>query len=147
MTIEGIKMKNISVSSDIIPVGEFKASLAKYLKEINLNRNSLIITQNGKPAGVLISPSEFDELYIDRDQFIHLLAIWKTCHLNDMNAGSLLQMEYVNFWRDQVKSFNGWDYDQARAMLKQHHLLIYKLYKIIFLKIILKEKKTNTLLI
>ncbi|MDP3831230.1 MAG: type II toxin-antitoxin system prevent-host-death family antitoxin, partial [Ignavibacteriaceae bacterium] len=24
--------------------------------------NSLIITQNGKPAGVLISPSEFDEL-------------------------------------------------------------------------------------
>jgi len=55
-------MKNISVSSDIIPVGEFKASLAKYLKEINLKKNSLIITQNGKPAGVLISPSEFDEL-------------------------------------------------------------------------------------
>ena len=55
-------MKNISVSSDIIPVGEFKASLAKYLKEIKSKRNSIIITQNGKPAGVLISPSEFDEL-------------------------------------------------------------------------------------
>ncbi len=55
-------MKNISVSSDIIPVGEFKARLAKYLKEINSKRSSLIITQNGKPAGVLISPSEFDEL-------------------------------------------------------------------------------------
>jgi antitoxin YefM len=55
-------MKNISVSSDIIPVGEFKASLAKYLKEINSKRNSIIITQNGKPAGVLMSPSEFDEL-------------------------------------------------------------------------------------
>jgi antitoxin YefM len=55
-------MKNISVSSDIIPVGEFKASLAKYLKEIKSNRNSIIITQNGKPAGVLMSPSEFDEL-------------------------------------------------------------------------------------
>ena len=25
-------------------------------------RNTLIITQNGKPAGVLISPSEFDDL-------------------------------------------------------------------------------------
>ena len=62
MTIKGIDMKNISVSNDIIPVGEFKASLAKYLKKINLNRNSLIITQNGKPAGVLISPYEFDEL-------------------------------------------------------------------------------------
>ena len=55
-------MKNILVSSDIIPVGQFKSGLAKYLKEIQSKRNSLIITQNGKPAGVLISPSEFDDL-------------------------------------------------------------------------------------
>ena len=55
-------MKNISVSNDIIPVGEFKAGLSKYLNEINSKNNSLIITQNGKPAGVLISPSQFDEL-------------------------------------------------------------------------------------
>lgn len=55
-------MKNISVSSDIIPVGQFKSNLAKYLKDIQSNKNSLIITQNGKPAGVLISPKEFDEL-------------------------------------------------------------------------------------
>jgi antitoxin YefM len=55
-------MKNISISNDIIPVGQFKSSLAKYLKEIQEKKNSLIITQNGKPAGVLISPSEFDEL-------------------------------------------------------------------------------------
>jgi len=55
-------MKNISISNDIIPVGQFKANLAKYLKEIQLHKNSLIITQNGKPAGVLISPKEFDKL-------------------------------------------------------------------------------------
>lgn len=55
-------MKNILVANDIIPVGQFKSGLAKYLKEIQSTRNSLIITQNGKPAGVLISPSEFDEL-------------------------------------------------------------------------------------
>ena len=55
-------MKNILVANDIIPVGQFKAGLAKYLKEIQNKRNSLIITQNGKPAGVLISPSEFDDL-------------------------------------------------------------------------------------
>jgi prevent-host-death family protein len=55
-------MNNILVSSDIIPVGQFKAGLAKYLKEIQNKRNSLIITQNGRPAGVLISPSEFDDL-------------------------------------------------------------------------------------
>ena len=55
-------MKNILVANDIIPVGQFKSGLAKYLKEIQIKRNSLIITQNGKPAGVLISPSEFDNL-------------------------------------------------------------------------------------
>ena len=55
-------MKNILVANDIIPVGQFKSGLAKYLKEVQNKRNSLIITQNGKPAGVLISPSEFDEL-------------------------------------------------------------------------------------
>jgi len=55
-------MREISVASDIVPVGEFKSGLAKYLKEIQQKKNSLIITQNGKPAGVLISPSEFDKL-------------------------------------------------------------------------------------
>lgn len=55
-------MKEISISTDIIPIGQFKSSLAKYFKEIQLKKNSLIITQNGKPAGVLINPSEFDEL-------------------------------------------------------------------------------------
>ncbi|MFZ2322200.1 MAG: type II toxin-antitoxin system Phd/YefM family antitoxin [Ignavibacteriaceae bacterium] len=55
-------MKNILIANDIIPVGQFKSGLAKYLKEIKDKRNSLIITQNGKPAGVLISPAEFDEL-------------------------------------------------------------------------------------
>jgi prevent-host-death family protein len=55
-------MKDILIANDIIPVGQFKSGLAKYLKEIKDKRNSLIITQNGKPAGVLISPAEFDEL-------------------------------------------------------------------------------------
>ena len=55
-------MKDIMVASDIIPVGQFKSGLAKYLKDIQVQRSTLIITQNGKPAGVLISPSEFDEI-------------------------------------------------------------------------------------
>jgi prevent-host-death family protein len=55
-------MKNISISNDIIPVGQFKSGLAKYLKDVQVKKNSLVITQNGKPAGVLISPKEFDAL-------------------------------------------------------------------------------------
>jgi prevent-host-death family protein len=55
-------MKNISISNDIIPVGEFKARMAQYLRMIQEKGNPLILTQNGKPAGVLLSPAEFDEL-------------------------------------------------------------------------------------
>ncbi|GIK61018.1 MAG: type II toxin-antitoxin system Phd/YefM family antitoxin [Ignavibacteriota bacterium] len=55
-------MKNINISKDIIPVGEFKSRLAYFLKEIQEKGNALVITQNGKPAGVLLSPVEFDGL-------------------------------------------------------------------------------------
>ncbi len=55
-------MKNISVTNDIIPVGQFKSGLAKYLKDIQVRKHSLVITQNGKPAGVLVSPAEYDSL-------------------------------------------------------------------------------------
>ena len=55
-------MKTLNVSSDIILIGEFKTRLSKWLKNINETGHPLIITQNGRPAGVLISPSEYDEL-------------------------------------------------------------------------------------
>ncbi|MBN2410147.1 type II toxin-antitoxin system Phd/YefM family antitoxin [candidate division KSB1 bacterium] len=55
-------MQPLQVASDIIPIGEFKMSLSRWLKNVNTSGHPLVITQNGKPAGVLISPSEYDEL-------------------------------------------------------------------------------------
>jgi len=66
-------MKSINVSNDIIPVGEFKSRLAYFLKEIQEKGNTLVITQNGKPAGVLLSPIEFDGLR-ETKQFIESIA-------------------------------------------------------------------------
>jgi prevent-host-death family protein len=66
-------MKNINVSNDIIPVGEFKSKLAYFLKEIQEKGNALVITQNGKPAGELLSPVEFEELRQSK-QFIESVA-------------------------------------------------------------------------
>ena len=72
-----------------------------------------------------IYPAEFDELYVDSEWLIKLLAIWKACHLNDMNAGTELQMEYIDFYRNQFLKNDGYvDYDKICAMLEQHHLLI-----------------------
>jgi prevent-host-death family protein len=55
-------MKTISISNDIVPIAEFKAGISKWFKSIQKVGHPLIITQNGKPAGVLLSPSDYDEL-------------------------------------------------------------------------------------
>ena len=55
-------MKNLNISNDIIPIGEFKTSISKWLKKIHNTGHPLIITQNGRPAGVVLSPSEYDDL-------------------------------------------------------------------------------------
>jgi antitoxin YefM len=55
-------MKTISVQNDIIPIAEFKASISKWFRDLRNTGHPLIITQNGKPAGVLLSPNDYDEL-------------------------------------------------------------------------------------
>ena len=54
-------MKTISVANDIVPIAEFKTSLAKWFKNLKTG-HPLIITQNGRPSGVLLSPNDYDEL-------------------------------------------------------------------------------------
>jgi len=55
-------MKNISVARDIVPIAEFKTNIAKWFRNLHSTRHPLIVTQNGKPAGVLLTPEEYDEL-------------------------------------------------------------------------------------
>ncbi len=55
-------MKEISVASDIVPLSEFKAAISKWLKTVQQSGQPIIVTQNGRPAGVLLSPREFDQL-------------------------------------------------------------------------------------
>ena len=51
-------MDSFSIENNIIPVGEFKAGLSQWIRR----EHPLVITDNGKPAGVLISPAEYDAL-------------------------------------------------------------------------------------
>jgi prevent-host-death family protein len=55
-------MRSVRVSEDIVPVSDFKAQAAEWLKRIAETGHPLVITQNGKAAGVLLSPAQFDEL-------------------------------------------------------------------------------------
>jgi antitoxin YefM len=51
------------------PLGEFKTGISACLQKGSGNRYPLIITQNGRPAGVLLSADEYDNL-VYRKQFI-----------------------------------------------------------------------------
>ncbi len=61
-------MKSIRIANDIIPLGEFKSGISTCLKKVQATGHPLVITQNGRPAGVLLSPEEYDKL-IYRAQF------------------------------------------------------------------------------
>lgn len=66
-------MKTISISNDIVPIAEFKAGISKWFKGIQKAGHPLIITQNGKPAGVLLSPGDYDEL-VYKKSFVDSIA-------------------------------------------------------------------------
>ena len=55
-------MRAVRISEDIVPVSDFKAQAADWLKRVADTGQPVVITQNGKPAGVLVSPAEFDRL-------------------------------------------------------------------------------------
>jgi prevent-host-death family protein len=55
-------MKPVRISEDIVPVSDFKAHAADWLRRVSDTGQPIVITQNGKAAGVLLSPAHFDEL-------------------------------------------------------------------------------------
>ena len=55
-------MKPLNISQDIISLSDFKSKASKMLHKVQTSHRPLVITQNGKAAAVLISPSDFDLL-------------------------------------------------------------------------------------
>ena len=55
-------MKPINISENIVSLSDFKNKASRMLHEIQSSHRPFVITQNGKAAAVLISPSDFDFL-------------------------------------------------------------------------------------
>jgi len=62
-------MKQFNVAEDIVPIGKFKVHASNYFRNLKETGRPMVITQNGKAAGVLISPQDFDEL-VYRKSFV-----------------------------------------------------------------------------
>ena len=78
-------MKSIRVAEDILSVAEVKARFSRVLRTLNETGRPVVITQNGKPAAVLITASEFDTLS-ERDRFVGAVERG----LADMQSGRLV---------------------------------------------------------
>ena len=55
-------MRTLRVSENFVPISEFKAQAADWLRKVGETGAPVVVTQNGKPAAVLLSPRAFDEL-------------------------------------------------------------------------------------
>lgn len=52
----------LRVSEDIVPLGEFRTQAAQVLRRLHASGRAVVITQNGRPAAVLVAPEEYDRL-------------------------------------------------------------------------------------
>ncbi len=81
-------MKDINTAEDIVPLADFKARTSQLFRRLHQEQRPLIITQNGKPAAVLITPEEFDRIR-ERERFVEAI----TAGLADSAAGRLIDDE------------------------------------------------------
>ncbi len=54
-------MKTLDLRRDLVPVSEFRANAAAFLKRIQQG-DRLVLTQNGKAAGVLLGVDDYYEM-------------------------------------------------------------------------------------
>ena len=62
-------MRQLRATEDIVPLGQFKARASEMLRRLRATNRALIVTQNGKPAAVVITPEDFDAL-VERERFV-----------------------------------------------------------------------------
>ena len=77
-------MKEVRLSEDVVPIGEFKAHIASWIKRMGETGYPLVITQNGKPAGIIISPEVYDQV-LKKEKFFNSI----TAGLSDAEAGRI----------------------------------------------------------
>ena len=53
---------NISISSDIEPLSEFRKKSADFVKRLKKDKNPIVLTQHGKSAAVLMDVSEYERI-------------------------------------------------------------------------------------
>lgn len=62
-------MRDFNLAEDVFPIGEFKKHASRLIGELKGHGRAIVVTQHGRPVGVMVTPEEYDRLR-SRDRFI-----------------------------------------------------------------------------
>lgn len=82
-------MKPPVLARDLVPVNELRSNLSTWLARVGDGR-SVVVTQRGRAAAVLVSPEVLDEAEAERE-FMRAVVVG----LRDVEAGRLVEDEDV----------------------------------------------------
>lgn len=91
-------MKEVQIADGIVPLGEFRAQASKLLKRIGESGQPMVITHNGRPAGVLLSPREYDRIQA-RQRFLESIAAGLEDGENGRTLTTVELRERLRAWR------------------------------------------------
>lgn len=78
------------LDQDILPLSEFRAGVASFIKQVNETRRPLVLTQHGRGVAVLVDVAEFESMR-DRLELLEDLAISEA----QIAAGQVIPHEEV----------------------------------------------------
>lgn len=55
-------VKQPILAEDVVPIAEFKTHASAVIRRMRATGHPIVITQNGRPAAVVLAPEDFDEL-------------------------------------------------------------------------------------
>jgi prevent-host-death family protein len=84
-------MRTLRTNEDVVFAKEFKAKLSAWLRHVAKNRRPVLITLNGKPAGVLLDPRDFDETQ-ERARFVEAVR----AGVEDADAGRFVSEDELD---------------------------------------------------
>jgi prevent-host-death family protein len=86
----GTTSRTFQTAEDIIPIAELKANMSEIVRGLDDRPRPLVVTLNGKPAAVVMSPREYDLLSY-RSRFVDAVSDG----LADADAGRTYDGEQV----------------------------------------------------
>ena len=86
-------MKPLRITDGVVPLGEFKSKASSLIKKLKEKSLTIIITQNGRPAAVMMAPEEYDRLQ-EQQSYLEAVAVG----LGDAIDGRVIDHDKVRKW-------------------------------------------------